>query len=274
LKRLGFSLTLSLTLSLASVLVGPCSFAQEVPASGEACTPKPLREIFTSGAGVTDPGVLQFNAGTQTRYGRDGSEAMAFPAEVFLGITSWFDLRAAWNGPTSLKDPQGSSQSGGADPLFGSQIQALHQEKAGLDLGLAYWHKLPRASVEKGIGSGKADDTLLLTASRTIGCWEFDLNAGANWLGRPGADSRSRQGVGSLAVTRAFGAWNASLDTFALAATGAGPRTVTSILAVGRDISPRLCLDLGAEAGLTRGAERLALDAGLVWRIGHLWGKD
>ncbi len=28
------------------------------------------------------------------------------------------------------------------------------------------------------------------------------------------------------------------------------------------------------EAGLTRSAERMSIDAGVVWRIGRLWGKD
>ena len=47
------------------------------------------------------------------------------------------------------------------------------------------------------------------------------------------------------------------------------------VLTARQEVDTRVrCLDLGAEAGLTRGAERLALDAGLVWRIGHLWGKD
>jgi hypothetical protein len=267
-KHLGY------VLPLAAVLIGTALFAQEAPAAADAAGPKPARELFTTGAGVTDPGVLVLNAGAHTAHFRDGAQAQTFPAQLDLGICPWFDLRASWDGPTTLKDPQGASQSGGGDPWFGGQFQGLRQDQAGLDLGLAYWHKLPRASVAKGIGTGKADDTLLLTATRTDRSWEFDLNAGANWLGQQDADGRARQGVASLAVTRAFGAgWNVSLDNVALAAAGACPRTVTSILAVSRDLTPGLTLDLGAEAGLTRSAERLALDAGVVWRVGRLWGK-
>jgi hypothetical protein len=270
-KQLG----LALPIAFATALIGTGLFAQDAP------SPKPLRELFTTPAGVTDTGVMMLNAGYQTARFRDGSQAQAFPTQVDLGMDPWFDLRVDWNGPTTLKDPQGDSQSGGADPLFGGQFQALRQEKAGLDLGLAYWHKLPRASVEKGIGTGKADDTLLLTASRTLSSWEIDMNGGANWLGKPDG-GRARQGVISLAVTRLFApGWNASLDTYALAPTDLGPRTasaqgqrtVTSILAVSRDIGPSLTLDLGVEAGLTRSAERLAVDAGLVWRMGQFWGK-
>jgi len=243
--------------------------------AGPTSSPRLAREAFTTGAGVTDPGVLMLNLGAQAGFDRDGAESRRMPTQLALGLASWLDVRVAWSGPTRLQDADGGSRSGGGDPLFGGQIQALRQDQAGLDLGLAYWHKLPRASIQKGIGSGKADDTLLATGTRTAGDWEFDANAGANWLGRQDGSGRIRQGVATLAVTRTLGpGWNLSLDTSALAATELGPRSVTSLLALGRDLSPDLTVDLGAEAGLTRGAERMAIDAGLVWRVGRFWGPD
>ena len=265
--------------TFAALLLGAPLAAQALPAAAaaaapEAPAPKPLRELFTTGAGVTDAGVAVLNVGSQTSYARDRSQTQHFPVQINLGICPWLDLRASWSGPTTLKDPQGASQSGGGDPQIGGQFQGLHQDKAGLDLGLAYWHKLPRASVEKGMGTGKADDNLLLTASRTQGAWELDLNAGATWLGRQEQTGTMRQGVFSFAVTRAMGAgWNVSLDTVALAATEDAARSVTSILAVTRDLTPNVSVDLGVESGLTRSAERFAIDAGVVWRVGRLWGK-
>jgi len=260
-------------LLLASALALPLA-AQEAPAAPDAAGPKPCRELFTTAAAVTDTGVLQLNAGAQEARDKEGGQARRFPSQLALGAASWFDLRVAWSGPTTLKDPGGNSQSGGGDPLFGGQVQALRQDQAGLDLGAAYWHKLPRASVEKGIGTGKADDTLLLTASRTEGPWEFDGNAGANWLGRPDRDGRARQGVLSLAVTwLAAPGWNASLDTVALGGSAMGARTLTSILAVSRDLTPDLTVDLGVEGGWTAQGERWAVDAGLVWKVGRFWGK-
>ncbi|MGA2080621.1 MAG: transporter [Holophaga sp.] len=255
-------------LCLTAALPGLPLCAEEPPA------PKPARELFTTSAPVTDPGVLLLNTGIQESDFKDGSQVRHFPTQVDLGLSPWVDLRASWFGPTTVKDPDGTTRSGPADPWFGGQLQALRQERAGLDLGLAYWHKVPRASVEKGIGTGKSDDTLLLAASRTDGPWELDLNAGANWLGQPDATARVRQKVLSLAVTRALGGgWNVSLDAFALGSAADQARTVTSILAVTRDVTPGLTLDLGVEAGLTAQAERLGLDAGLVWRIGRFWGS-
>jgi hypothetical protein len=264
---------LALSLILAAALSGAGLSAQEASAGGEPCAPKPARELFTAGAAVTDPGALVLNAGVQATDGRDGSSARRYPLQLALGVAAWLDLRLAWSGPNHLQDADGTGHDGAGDPLLGGQLQFLRQDAAGLDLGLAYWHKLPRASVAEGIGTGKADDSLVLTGSRAFGCWEVDLNAGANWLGRSEGSGRIRQGVASLALTRALApGWSLSLDTCALAGTGLGPRSVTSLLAVSRDLAPDLTVDLGVEAGLTRSAERFALDAGLVWRVGQLWG--
>jgi hypothetical protein len=268
--RLGYALFPA----IAAVMLGTALSAQEAPA-GSGCAPNPARELFTTAAAVTDPGVLMLNVGGQASYGRDGSEARSLPTEVDLGVCRWFDLRVGWSGPTVLQDPDGDTESGGGDPLFGGLVQVLRQGQAALDLGLVFWHKLPRASVAKGIGTGEADDSLLLAATRTWGCWELDVNAGASWLGRAGEDGTVRRGLAGLSVTRGWsGDWSVSVNTYALAATELGPRDVTGILAVSRTLSPSLTVDLGVEAGLSRSADRLAIDAGLVWRLGQFWGKD
>jgi hypothetical protein len=269
-KHLGLALSRTAALGLGLALAVPPLAAQEAP----ALVPKPARELATTSAGVTETGVANLNLGVQSGYGWDGSEARRFPSQLALGVLPWLDLRVAWSGPTALRDADGVRQSGPGDPLVGGQVQALFQDRAGLDLGLAYWHKLPRASVQKGIGTGKADDTLVLAASRTAGSWEVDLNAGATWLGRPEGDGRVRQGIASLAVTRAFApGWSASLEASAQAGTELGPRSAASILAVSRDLTPNLTADVGVEAGLTRSAQRLAVHAGVVWRLGRLWGR-
>lgn len=260
-RRLGFALFLS-AFPLA---------AQEAPAE-ESCVPKACRPLFTTSAGLAEPGILELEVGAQKIYNRDRCEDGYFPTQLNLGVCPWFDFRLGWSGPTLRKDSQGAMHGGGGDPVLGGQALFLKQEASGLDLGLAYWHKLPRASVVKGIGTGKHDDTLLATASRVCGRWAFDLNAGANWVGRREGEGRVCQGALSLSVTCAVApCWNLTLDTYALATTELGPRAVSSILALSRDISPNLCVDLGVETGLTQGAPRMSLNAGLVWRMGHLW---
>lgn len=257
---------LGLALSACCFSMG---FAQTADQSLE---PSACRALFTTSAGLTEPGSLELEFGGQKVYQRDGSEHLLTPAQFNLGLNPWVDFRLGWNGIMENHTPEGSRSSGGTDPLIGGQALALKQAKAGVDLGLAYWHKLPLASVEKGIGTGKTDDTLVATVSRTFGRWALDVNAGANWIGRSEGEGRVRQGIISCTLTCALApGWNASFDTYAMAATELGPRTVSSILAVSRKVSPSLTCDVAVESGLTQNAPRLALNAGLVWRIGRLW---
>jgi hypothetical protein len=260
-KRLG--------LALSILLAGPTLGAQGAPSD---LAPKACRPLFSTSAGLTDPGVVELEFGAQKIYNRNRTEDGFFPTQFNFGLNRWVDFRLGWSGPAMRKDSQGLQKVGGSDPFFGGQALALTQAGSGLDLGLAYWHKLPVASVAKGIGTGKHDDTLVLTVSRTLGRFALDLNAGANWVGRQLGDGRVRQGFVSLAVTCATApGWNVTLDTYALAHTELGPQALSSVLAVSHEVSPSLCLDLGVEAGHTDGAPRLSLNAGFVWRIGRLW---
>lgn len=255
-----------LGLALSACLLPPSLGAQEVPA------PKACRPLFTTSAAPTDPGVLELEFGGQKIYNRDGSADRLFPTQFNLGVTPWLDLRAGWGGPILREDSQGDVVKGGTDPVLGGQVLFLRQDRAGFDLGLAFWHKEARASVAKGIGTGKNDDTVLATFSRTQGRLLVDVNAGANFLGRPAGDGRVRQGALSLALTYALApGWNLTFDTYALAATELNKRATSSILAVSHECSPSLCLDLGVEAGYNAGAPKYSLNAGLVWRIGRLW---
>jgi hypothetical protein len=216
--------------------------------------------------------VLELEWGLQALENRDCSSDRLMPTQFNLGLSPWLDVRLGWNGPLQRRDSGGEVTNGASDWMAGGQGLFLRQAKAGLDLGFSYWHKVPATDSRRGLCSGRHDDSLVLTASRTHRGVVVDVNAGFNWIGRCGGPGRVRQGVASLAVTVVPARdWNLTLDTCALAATELGPRTVSSILAMSRNVGPNLCLDAAVEAGLTRKAPRLALNLGLVWRLGRLW---
>lgn len=258
-KRLGIALLATLAL----------------PVTGEELSPVAPRSLFTTSAGITEPGAVDLEFGGQRIYHRDGAEDTLWPTQLNFGLTSWLDLRLGWNGPMGMKDANGNSACGSSDPMLGSQVQILRQDTAGVDAGFAYWHKIPTGDVDKGISTGCHDDTLLMTLSRSQGRWTSDLNIGANWIGSEETGNRVRQGVLSLALTYAMApGWSLSLDTYALSATTLGHRTVSSILAVSRTLSPNFTFDMGVEAGLTQEAPRMALTAGFAWRIGSFSGRS
>lgn len=233
---------------------------------------RPARPLFSTNAGPTAPGTLELEAGLQSMDHHDGRNSRSMPTQLNLGLTSWLDVRFGWSGHNVNRTADGHQDQGFGDPLVGGQALLAPQSLAGLDIGLAYWHKVPRGSVQRGISSGAHDDQGALVLSRGRGPWMMDLNLGANWIGRSDQPGRVRQPFAAVALTWAFSpGWNATLEAYTLAGTEAGPRVASSILALSRDLNPALTLDVALERTLTQGAHRLALNAGLVWRMGHLW---
>ena len=235
--------------------------------------PSPCRPLFSTSAGITETNVLELEFGGQTLAQRDGSQSTLFPTQFNLGLASWLDVRLGWSGHNRLQAADGSKAEGFGDPQIGTQIRFLPQQACGVDLGLAYWHKFPLASAHKGIGTGASDDSAVLVLTRTSGSWVFDVNVGANWVGRAddARGGRVRQPVGSFCATWLVASgWNVTLDTYAIGATELSPTVISSILAVSRRISRDLTLDVAVESGLNQAAPRLGLNAGLVWRIGRI----
>lgn len=254
------------TLALLPFLLMPA-------AAQDALEARPCRPLFTTTAGLTEPGVVELEAGLQGTAHRDGTRHGTLPFQFNLGITDWVDFRVGSSGHNIVRDPLGHDIHGWGDPLLGGQLLFARQARAGVDAGLAVWHKFPAGRRREGITSGAVDDTAFLVLTRAQGRWTLDVNLGANWIGLPGG-GRLRQPALSCTATCAFaGGWNASLDTYALGATPAGPRTVSSVLALSRDLRPGLTVDVAVEAGWTREAPRLALNAGLVWRLGR-WRRS
>ncbi|MGA2079492.1 MAG: transporter [Holophaga sp.] len=254
---------LARSLVLLAALPGAGALAQD----GAPEAPQAARELGTVAAGAMEPGELQLNLGVQQAYARDGSSAGRVPTELDLGAWPRLTLRIQWSGLQRLRNEDGVV-TGSGDPSFGALLQPVSQDQAGVDLALSWWHKMPWADAEKGLGSGQPDDTVVLAASRVSGPWEVDLNAGANWIGRQEGQGRAAQALGAAAVTLACGAgWHVSGEVLALAGTELGSRDLNSMVVVSRDLNHNLTVDVGVEAGLTRAAQRMALDAGLVWRI-------
>jgi hypothetical protein len=213
--------------------------------------------------------MVELEAGLQGATHRDGTRHGTLPFQFNLGIADWVDLRIGSSGHTVVRDPLGEEARGCGDPLLCGQILLARQASAGLDVGLAVWHKFAAVRARDGITSGEADDAAFLVLTRIQGRWAFDMNLGANWIGEPGG-GRLRQAAASCAATVAVApGWNLSFDTYALAATPLSHRTVSSILALSRDVGPGLTVDAAVEAGWTREAPRLALNVGLSWRIGR-----
>ena len=244
------------------------SLAAQDKASDEI-TVNPNRPSFANPATTTMPGVAELEFGLQRTLYPDSSRSDFQPTLLKLGITADFELRIGWNGIARNTDPLGESQSGPSDPNLGFTWRFLRQDAVGADLAFSYAHKFPRASIEKGIGSGAADDTLVFLASKDFGKLHADFNLLETWVGQVDGP-RIKQPGAALALSHPIsGAWGLGAEIYAIGASDAGPRTLATLWNLSYQVSSRLVLDAGFDRGLNKEAARWNYYLGLTYGIGR-----
>ena len=151
-----------------------------------------------------------------------------------VGLRKDVEPRAGGNGLMHQTRAATPSASGLGDTTLGAQWCYLRNGPLGMDEAVQLTLKVPTASAPKGLGSGEPDETLMLLLRRDLGPFHADANILATRLGRPAAE-----GGGAV---------------FQPAAT----------LSLSRALDERLVLDAGLDVGLSHGAQKLSLFAGLT----------
>lgn len=262
------------------LLAAPVLAAQEPG----AITVNPNRPSFANPATTTQPGVAELEFGLQQSLPGDGSRSDTQPTLLKLGLTEHVELRLGWNGVERDRAPDGSSVSGGTDPSLGFTWRFLDQGAFGADVALSAYRTLPRASVAKGLGTGTADMQAALLMSKDFGDLHADLNVLETWAGRAGGGraeggragggqtggGHARQPAAALAFGyRLRGPWSLGAELYAIGASAAGPRTVSTLWNLACQVSSRLVLDAGVDRGLNRDAPRWNRFVGLTWGVGR-----
>jgi hypothetical protein len=232
----------------------------------------PNRPSFASPALTTQFGVAELEWGVQQSYLHYESTAFTTPTLLKFGLEKDFELRIGGNGFTRLGYPQSPAVSGLADLTVGLQWCYLHGGFLGTDQAIQVTHKFATASERKGLGSGAADDTVVLLFSRDFAGNHFDINFLYSWLGRTPEEGggRVQQPAGTISVSRAVSqTWSFGGELYGLGGTSLMPRVGSTLWYVGYKPSSRLVLDTGVDIGLSHGAQRYSVFAGLTYGIGY-----
>lgn len=262
-------------LLLAALLPGPGILRAEDP----PIEVNPNRPTFATPALTTQPGLAELEWGLQNSTYKDDSKGFLTPTLLKLGLVKDLELRLGTNGFLRQTDPTGQSVSGWADGTLGVQWCYLHDGILGMDQAIQVLHKFPTASVSKGLGSGQADDMAMLLFSKDIGALHLDVNLLETWLGRSPEDGggRDQQAAGVVCFSHILGEkWSVTGEVYGISATPQNPRIVSNLWALAYKVSPRLVLDFGADVGLTQGAQRLSVVAGLtvgLFRFPRPWAR-
>ena len=237
----------------------------------DALTVNPNRPTFATPARTTQEGALELEAGLQRTLFKDGSASDFEPFLLKLGQTARFEWRLGWNGYLVQTAPDGARTRGLSDPALGFQWHPLDQDRFGIDGAIGYAHKFATADAAEGLGTGHADDTLTLLASRDLGPIHVDVNYLHGWIGQ-GGGRRAGQDSGTASASWALaGPWGMGVELYTLGPLP-GLRRDTALLAYGSyALSSRVVFDAGFDRGLSKDAPRWNLFCGVTCGLARLF---
>lgn len=232
---------------------------------------KPSRPGVATPAEVPEPGVFQ------VEFGYDGNfRAREARAEHTLPLTLRFSaarrllLQADVETFRAETDAETRERrSGVGDTRLGFQLVALEDRPGRPALAFAYFVKIPSASEQKELGTGRFDHKIAGLLSKKLGRTDLDFNAAYLLVGEEGGGGREHGGQGAIAVSREFE------NNFGFEAELSGqshddvqPRGLFALTALTYKAGPRLVFDAGVRFGLNPEAPRAGLFAGLTVGVG------
>ena len=227
----------------------------------------PNRPTYATPALTTQAGVAELEIGVQRSAARDLERLSFTPFLLKMGLVKDLELRVGGNGFLWQTPAAAPAATGLGDTTLGAQWCYLRNGPLGVDQAVQLTLKLPTASAARGLGSGEPDETLMLLFSRDLGPFHADANLLSTWLGRPAAEGGGSvlQPAATLSVSRTLDAqWSLTAEVYWIGATSENPLILSNLWAVGYKASPRLVLDAGLDVGISHGAQRLSVFAGLT----------
>ena len=257
---------------LAVCLVAPVAAGQQTAsppslASGDtrtasAIVSSPDRPNLTSSADPTQPGVVEVEYGWTRQCIGGGLCGGAVNGRLRLGLTN--DLDVSWGLDQFSHAPGGGAGIG--DAVLATRYRFFKQSKHRPSIGLAYRLKLPVGNERQGLSTGYADHQAALLISKDLGQHHFDFNVIRTFYGCDGGYVRST--VLALAYSRSLVGHLGTITEFSGTVQPVSTATGTFVLTY--RLTPRLVLDGGMDVGLTAGAPRKRLVAGVTYAIGRL----
>jgi hypothetical protein len=255
-------------LPLALLLALPLALRAEDP----PIEVNPNRPTFATPANTTQPGVAELEWGLQRSSLRDDGTSFGTPTLLKLGLVKDFEVRLGSPGFLRLAPAGEATTSGLGDLSLGAQWCYLHEGLFGADQALQVAHTFPTAPSANGLGNGAPIDTLTLIFSKDAGPFHVDVNLLESWIGlTPDAGGgRTTQTAGTVSITRNLSdQWSVTGELYAIQGTPVNDHIVSNLWCVAYKVSKRLVVDGGVDVGLSHGAPRYTVFAGLTVGLGY-----
>lgn len=236
---------------------------------------KPSRPGVASPAEIQKPGVLQVEYGYDANFrAEEFRTQQTLPLALRFAASSRLLLELDLDTLKSETDENDSRETGIGDTRIGFQVVALKDTERHPALAFAYYIKLPSASKEKGLGTGRIDHKVLLLLSRKFGKTDMDVNVAYLNAGREDSDRRASGGQGAISFSYEFeNNWGIEVELSGQSLDDAQPCGVFALGALTYKVNKRFRLDGGMRFGLNPEAPRVGVFAGVTIGVANFYRK-
>ncbi|HEV7374446.1 MAG TPA: transporter [Pyrinomonadaceae bacterium] len=231
--------------------------------------------------GVSNPAELQKPGVLQIEYGYDGSfrasdhhTEQTAPLALRFAVTTRFLFELDLDTLNSQTDETGTRLTGIGDTQIGFQVVAFKDTEKHPALAFAYYAKLPTASAEKGLGTGRVDHKIITLLSKKFGETDMDFNAAYLIVGREHGSGWVTGGQAALAFERNFeNNFGVQGELSGQTKDDVQPIGLYALGALTYKVNRRLVLDSGMRFGLTHDAPRVGVFAGMTIGLADFYRK-
>jgi hypothetical protein len=222
---------------------------------------------------LADPAEFQKAGVLQVEYGYDGSfrgeefhAQHVAPLALRYAATRRLLLELDLDTVKSETDEETRvRQTGLGNSRLGFQVLVLEDNERHPALAFAYRVKLPSASEEKGLGTGRFDHRLTTLLSKKVERTDFDFNAALLVNGREDASGWEHGGQAAFSVSHEFeNRFGLQGELSGQSINEAQPRGVYALGAMTYKVNRRLIFDAGLRFGLNPTAPRVGVVAGVT----------
>lgn len=232
----------------------------------------PNRPTVTNPAHVTQYGVLEVEYGWDRMWPGEGIQQTSIGVLVKFGLLCDIELR--WNTTSFLSatDASGTHRTFG-DNWLGTEIRVHRQTRRLPAMAFTYSFKVPSATTEHGLGTGRVDHSFAFMASENIAHFNFDFSFTQLLIGRPTRSGFDKNEQIALAFSHPIWRWLQFAGEFygQTELNETAPGFASSLWALTYTILPRLVIDGGFEAGLTSGGPHRHVFVGATYSIANLY---
>lgn len=232
----------------------------------------PNRPTVSNPAHVTQYGVLELEYGWDSQWPERGVSQTSAGGLLKFGLLCDIELRWDTTSFLSQTDATGTHHTLG-DNWLGTEVRIHRQTRRLPTMALSYAFKIPSATTENGLGTGRVDHSFTFGASESIAHFNLDFNFTQFLIGRSHASGFDKNQQLALAFSHAvYGRLQFVGEFYGNTQLNqTTPGFASSLWALTYTVLPRLIIDGGFEAGLTSGGPHRHAFFGATYSIANLY---